>query len=183
MTVNTRVIKIFLSKHNADYVPLLDGLQLQVLPSINYLSKCQKHHFGAFIQDQQRLVVWDDQPRNLMARADNIEYSLMRMIWGDGETNEIDHEKKSPDISTVNLGSGTLTPGELEDAAATKPRPTLLLNPIMVGLTLTLLIAALGSGWRNLAQEVSVDGSYVRLALLVVTPCQSMFLRVDFSMF
>jgi hypothetical protein len=39
-------------------------------------------------------------------------------------------------------------------------------------LCLTLLIAALGLGWHNLAQEVSIDGKFTRLALLAVTPCQ-----------
>jgi hypothetical protein len=170
MTVNTRIIKIFLSRHCADYVPLSDGLRLQVLPSIEALPKCQKHHFAAFIRDSQMLVVWDDQPKNMIDRASHIEESLMRMIWGNGEA-EVYDEKKSANVSTVDLGAG-VTPGELEDAMATPKRPTKLLNPIMVGATLTLLTAALGLGWKNLAQEVAIDGNYTRLALLVVTPCQ-----------
>ena len=172
MTVNTRVIKIFLMRHTADYVPLSDGLRLQVLPSLEYLTRCQKHHFGAFIQDQQMLVVWDDQPQNLLHRAAKVEESLMEMIWGNDEMLEQVDEKKSANVSTIELADGTVTPGELEDALTTENRPTLLINPIMVGLTLTLLTAALGLGWRNLAQEVSIDGKYIRSALLVVTPCQ-----------
>jgi hypothetical protein len=153
-----------------DYVPLPDGLRLQVLPSIDHLPKCQKHHFGAFIRDSQMLVVWDDQPKNLINQATHIEESLMRMIWGNGEAGEYD-EKKSANVSTVDLGND-VTPGDLESAVLGSKRPTLLLNPIMVGGTLILLIAALGLGWRNLAQEVAVDGHYLRLALLAVTPCQ-----------
>lgn len=170
MTINTRIVKIFLSRHSADYVPLSDGLRLQVLPSIDHLPRCQKHHFGAFIRDSQMLVVWDDQPKNVLNRASHIEESLMRMIWGNGEAADYD-EKRSANVSTVDLGHDP-TPSELEEAMVSKKRPTLLLNPIMVGATLALLTAALGLGWRNLAQEVSVDGKYVRLALLVVTPCQ-----------
>jgi len=161
MTVSTRVIKLFLAQNMANYVPLSDGLRLQVLPSVAHLPRCQKHHFGAFIQDQQLLVVWDDQPKSLMQRAAQIESSLMRMIWGDGETlfDAAPAEKKSANVSAVKLGSadGTFTPRDLEGLAEEK-RPTLLLNPIMVGLTLTLLITALGLGWAKLAQEVAIDG-------------------------
>ncbi len=172
MTVNTRVIKIFLSRHTADYVPLADGLRLQVLPSVAYLPRCQKHHFGAFIQDQLMLVVWDDQPKNLLNRGAQIEESLMQMIWRNADTYEsVDEKAKdSTNVSTVDLGSG-VSAGDLEEALANEQRPTLLINSILVGLTLTLLIAALGSGWSSLAQEVAVDENYVRLALLIVTPC------------
>lgn len=87
--------------------------------------------------------------------------------------------KASTNVSTVDLGDG-ISAGELEEALANEKRPTWLINRIPVGLTSTLLVAALGSGWRNLAQEVAVDGNYIRLALLVVTPCQvfvSLFFR------
>ncbi|KAG0651997.1 hypothetical protein D0Z07_1157 [Hyphodiscus hymeniophilus] len=170
MTVNTRVIKLFLTKSKADYVPLSDGLQLQVLPSVEYLPRCQKHHFGAFIRDQQILIVWDDEPKHLLQRVSRIEDSLVDLIWN-GDVNAID-EKNSPSVSTFELGSDSMTPRDLEEALIDVQRPTLLINPIIVGLTLTLLIAALGLGWRNLAQEVSIDGRFTRLALLAVTPCQ-----------
>jgi hypothetical protein len=128
--------------------------QLQVLPSLNHLPRCQKHHFSAFIRDRQMLIVWDDQPKNLLQRATYIEESLIEMISGDGEVlYEIVEEKKTPNISTVELADGTVTPSELEDAPIRGTRPTLLLNPIMVGGTLTLLNAALGMGWGALAQK------------------------------
>ncbi|KUJ15797.1 uncharacterized protein LY89DRAFT_647797 [Mollisia scopiformis] len=172
MTVNTRFIRIFLSKHAADYVPLSDGLRLQVLPSLAHLYNCQKHHFGAFIRDQSILVVWDDEPQNLLRRATQIETSLMHMIWGDSDSLEPVDEKKSANVSVVELPDGTISPRDLEDALIAEKRPTLLINPIIVGLTLTLLIAALGLGWGKLAQEVAIDGKFIRLALLAVTPCQ-----------
>lgn len=173
MTVQTRVMKIFLARQNAIHMPLANGLQLQVLPSIEYLPRCQKHQFAAFIQDRQMLIVWDDEPKSLLDRAARIEESLMRMIWGDGEQlYEKQEEKKNINASTVELPDGIVTPSELEEALIVENRPTKLLNSVFVGLTLTLLVAALGSGWRNLAIEVSADGSYTRLALLAATPCQ-----------
>ncbi|KAF5877030.1 putative glycosyltransferase family 2 protein [Botrytis fragariae] len=168
MTVNTRVIKIFLARQHADYVPLSDGLRLQVLPTVEYLPRCQKHHFGAFIQDQQILIVWDDDPKHLLQRAEYIERSLLEMIWADDDE-ETDEKKGGANVSTAELGSGS----DVEDGyGAQEKRPTLLLNPLMVGATLCLLVTALGLGWRKLGLEVAVDGNYTRLALLAVVPCQ-----------
>jgi hypothetical protein len=174
MTVNTRVIKLFLTQHTADYVPLSHGLRLQVLPSVEYLPQCQKHHFGAFIRDQQNLIVWDDESRNLLQRAASIENSLMDLVWSTTEFEALD-EKKSANVSTTSVLSfdqeEAIDPNNLESALR-QNRKTKLTNAVVVGATLTLLVAALGMGWRNLAQEVAIDGNYTRLALLVVTPCQ-----------
>ena len=168
MTVNTRVIKIFLARQHADYVPLSDGLRLQVLPTVEYLPRCQKHHFGAFIQDQQILIVWDDDPKHLLKRAEYIERSLLEMIWADDDE-EADEKKGGANVSTAEVGSGS----DVEDGYGTQEkRPTLLLNPLMVGATLCLLITALGLGWKKLGLEIAVDGNYTRLALLAVVPCQ-----------
>jgi hypothetical protein len=173
MTVQTRVMKIFLSRQNASHVPLSNGLQLQVLPSVEYLPRCQKHHFGAFIQDRQILIVWDDHPKDLLDRAARIEESLMKMIWADtDQLYEKLEEGKSSSVSMTALSDGAVTPNALEEALIIENRPTKLLNSVFTGLTLTLLVSALGVGWRYLAIEVSADGNYTRLALLVVTPCQ-----------
>jgi hypothetical protein len=166
MTVTTRVIQIFLARQENDFVPLSNDLRLQVLPSVEYLPRCQRHHFGAFIQDQQILLVWDDQARHLLDRAEYFEKSLMEMIWVEGE--ELIDEKKD----AVEVGSEEVDPNKDLESAEPPRRKTMLINPIMVGLTLALLFSALGLGWRNLGLEVAADGKYSRLALLVVTPCQ-----------
>jgi hypothetical protein len=172
MTVNTRVIAVFLSRHTIDFVPLSDGLHLQVLPSMAYLPRCQKHHFGAFIQDRRILIVWDDEPRQLLDRAEKIEQSLMKMIWkGENKFGEVD-EKKTENASMIDMNAEGVSPSELEAALEIEARPTLLINPVMVALTLLLLASALGLGWRNLAQQVMIDGSYLRLALLACIPAQ-----------
>jgi hypothetical protein len=168
------MIKIILSHITADYIPLSDGLWLQVLPSMAYLPGCQKHHFGAFIRDQRLLVVWDDQPNNLLERAESFQSSLIKNIWHDEVNTDESMSKKKEitDISATDFGYGEITTGELEKASVVQNRPTLLINSIIVGLTLALLLAALGSGWRNLAQEISIDGSFIRLALLAALPAE-----------
>ncbi|KAI9735841.1 MAG: hypothetical protein M1834_001306 [Cirrosporium novae-zelandiae] len=81
MTVNTRVIKLFLRDNDKNSVSLPDGLHLQVLPSIMHLPHCQKHHYAVFIEDVGILVVWDDQPRYLLQRAQSIEQQLLELVW------------------------------------------------------------------------------------------------------
>ena len=53
-----------------------------------------------------------------------------------------------------------------------KPRRIVLIQPILTGITLFLIIAALGSGWRELVVELVVDKSWLRLAFLLVVPLQ-----------
>ncbi len=168
MTVQTRVIRTFLSRQDSAFVPLADNLQLQCLPSLLDLPRCKKHHFAAFIKEQEMLIVWDDHPYSLIQRAARIESQLMDVIWNETEMGS--EEKQSPQSSNTDLPDGA-SPPDVEDGAGEK-RPTLLLNPLMVGVTVTILVAALGLGWRALAQQIAIDGKYLRLALLLVTPCQ-----------
>ncbi|ESZ96506.1 hypothetical protein SBOR_3128 [Sclerotinia borealis F-4128] len=168
MTVNTRMIKTFLDHQHADYIPLSNNLRLQVLPTTEDLIRCKKHHFGAFIQDQKILVVWADEPKQLIDRVEIIESSLLEMIWAEDEA-AVDEKKDGVHLSTCNLGSGA----DVEAGnGLNEKRPTLLMNPLMVGATLCLLIAALGLGWKKIALQIAVDGKFARLALLVVTPFQ-----------
>lgn len=168
MTVNTKVIRLFLSQHNQSHVPISSTLRLQVLPSIDYLPSCQKHHFAAFIQDRGMLIVWDDQPKMLIDRAEKIEQSLMRLIWNTSEDGGYD-EKQSMEVVTTELDDGTVAVEDLEEALKSERRPIVLVHAFMVGVMLALLMTCLGAGWRKLAIEVEGDHTYTRLALVVVT--------------
>lgn len=178
MTVNTRVIKLFLHGNDRPYVPLKDGLRLQVLPDISYLPRCQKHQFAAFIADRGILVVWDDEPRHLLKRSQNIQEALMAMIWPEEGEEELDEKdfnkdmkKGDADINVDEVGSDGDV-GEIE-AAAEKPRQIVMYQSVVTSLTLLLLTAALGSGYAKVAEEIYLDGSYIRLALLIVLPAQA----------
>lgn len=121
-------------------------------------------------------MVWDDEPNNLVRRADKFEESLLRMIWDegrdDGESTDEKKETANVSLSIVDDHYDGVAADELEEALVIENRPTLLINPIIVGMTITLLVAALGLGWRSLAQQFAVDGNFIRLALLAVTPMQ-----------
>ncbi|MCJ1244565.1 hypothetical protein MMC30_001763 [Trapelia coarctata] len=173
MTVNTRVIKVFLRSQELAYVPLADGLRLQILPNITYLPSCLKHHFAAFIQDSSILVVWDDEPKHLLVRAKKIEAQLMAMIWKP-ENYQLDEKTNKPQSVLVteipfNGSENGIVDGEEQKE---KPRKLILIQAVLCALTLALLVAAIGSGWRQIAIEVAVDKQMLRLAFAAVVPFQ-----------
>ncbi|CAL3967651.1 unnamed protein product [Diplocarpon coronariae] len=156
ITVRTRLVRTILDLYTHDFVPLSNGLRLQIIPSMDCLHLCQKHQFAAFVRREGMMVIWADQPRYIYDRYADIESLLMEDVW-DNEDVGIPDERSAKC---------------LEDALRTVKRPNMLINPVIVGLTLTLLVSVLGMGFRALAQEVQIDGDYTRLALLAVTPCQ-----------
>jgi membrane glycosyltransferase len=163
MTVNTRVIKLFLHGNDRAFIPLKSGLRLQVLPDMSYLPRCAKHQFAAFIADRGILVVWDDEPRHLIKRAQDIEQALMKMVWKEeGEEEEISEKEKHAQINIDELGVDSEEAGALE-----KPRRIVLTQAITGAMTLCLMLVVMGTGWRKIALEIATDGSYIRIAFVL----------------
>ena len=157
------MIKIFLRDLNKPYVPLPGGLRLQVLPDISFLPGCQKHQFAAFIEDRGILIVWADNPRQLLDRAAGIEKSLMQVTW-DNPFSQI-NEKKD-DLVHVNEVESE-SESNLEHNSFGK-RQLMMTMPVTGAITLLLTFGALGGGWRELAFQTAVDGNYVRFVLVLV---------------
>ena len=168
MTVNSRVIKTFLQwSPDAVDVPLMNGLRIQILPTVEDLTRARKHQFAAFIASEALLVVWDDDALHLVQRAKAIESELMELVWKTGEEADED-EKKGPGYYEAEID---------EESGEIKPekRAVHLLNTYLVSITLTLIVTCIGSACRQLAIEVSVDGSYLRCLLMVLFPVQVFF--------
>ncbi|KAI4717821.1 hypothetical protein E4T48_05997 [Aureobasidium sp. EXF-10727] len=165
MTVNTRVIKILVQDNNQSSIPIGDDLRIQVLPDISYLSRCAKHQFAAFIADRGILVVWDDKAENLIDRVAKIEKGLMQLIWSIRAEEDYSEKEKSDRVSVHEMD---ITASE-EDLTE-KPRRIVLLHSITTAVTLCLIIVTLGAGYRKIVQEIALDKSYIRLALIAVFP-------------
>ncbi|XMA09031.1 hypothetical protein WAI453_001822 [Rhynchosporium graminicola] len=168
MTVNSRVIKTFLQwSPDAVDVPLLNGLRIQILPTIEDLPRARKHQFAAFVASEALLIVWDDDALHLVDRAKLIESELMELVWKNGPSDD-DGEKRGPNLAVheIDEESGEIIP---------EKRALHLQNTVLVALTLILVITFLGAGARQLAIEVEVDGGYTRLTLLALTPVQVFF--------
>ena len=176
MTVNSRVIKTFLQwSPDAVDVPLMNGLRIQILPTIEDLPRARKHQFAAFIASDALLVVWDDEALHLIQRAKAIESELMELVWRTGDSEEVEEgqAKKGGQVTEVEIDSES---GEI----IPEKRPTHLLNTILVGFTLILIVTVLGAGFREIAIEIAVDHDFTRLAFLALTPVQIFFTLVSF---
>ncbi|KAI0384413.1 glycosyl transferase family group 2-domain-containing protein [Hypomontagnella monticulosa] len=171
MTVNSRVIKTFLSwSPDAVDVPLMNGLRIQILPTVDDLARARKHQFAAFVASEALLVVWDDDALHLVQRAQAIESELMELVWQSGDNGDEEGGEKGPGFV---IGETELD----EESGQIKPetRPVHLLNTYLVSSVIVLVTVSLGAAWRQLAIEVSVDGSYTRLALIALFPIQVFF--------
>lgn len=167
MTVNSRVIKTFLSwSPDAVDVPLLNGLRIQIVPTVDDLVRARKLQFAAFVASEALLVVWDDEALNLVKRAKAIESELMELVWKTGEPE--DEEKKGP-------GAGVIEIDEESGEIIPEKRGLHLQNTVLVAITLIIIVVFLGAGGRQLAAQTVVDNNYIRLALLALTPVQIFF--------
>ncbi|PQE05898.1 glycosyltransferase family 2 protein [Rutstroemia sp. NJR-2017a BVV2] len=147
-------------------VPLLNGLRIQILPTIEDLPRARKLQFAAFVASEALLVVWDDEALHLVPRATAIEKELMELVWKTGEQEK--DEKKVPNVVTLEIDeeSGEYVP---------EKRGLHLQNTILVAITIVLIMTTLGAGFRQVAIETDVDRNYTRLALLLLTPVQIFF--------
>jgi len=144
------------------FIEITPGLRIQVLPDISYLPRCQKHQFAAFIADRGILIVWDDQPKKILARVERLEQELMKMIWG----NESAYPEEAPEKKEAAVSVYELDDEDLEARVEDKPRKIVLIQPVITACTLLLTVAALGSGWRSIAIEMKRDQDWIRLAFI-----------------
>lgn len=174
MTVNTRVINLLLQRNDLINIDLRDGLRVQILPSIMFLANCQRHQNAAFIKDRAILVVWADSPQEVISRAEYIEAKMME-IFARG-LDPYDEKSGEGDNPPVFGNEATLGTEQVdiprEDGLTEGPRKIVLNQAVLCAITIMLIIAALGTGWRQIAIEIAVDHKYLRLAFFIVVPLQ-----------
>ena len=177
MTISSDIVETFVEfHHDAVNVPLDDnGLFVQVLPTFADLARASKLQYAAFIASEKMLVVWDDEPMHIIARAEKLEKKLTSVVLRDEKDMEESGEKKGPHITVAELDEETGRPLPQE-------RPTHLMNTVLVGLTLALITTVLGAGFRQIAIEVAVDHNMIRLAFVALTPIQVFFTLVRCSL-
>lgn len=179
MTVKTSAIKTFLREYQQPFVPFSHGQQLHIIDNISALSFCKRHHYAAFVRNQGMLVVWDENPTEVISRAERIERHLVNMLWDmdssdDDQDIRLEDEKKAVDAAKV-----TEEPARSTDSSETdeelvwdKPRKTVIYQAFLVAGVSVLTIFCLSIGWRQIATEIKIDNSYTRLAILAAAPLQ-----------
>lgn len=175
MTVDTHVTQTIVKSMafaEIDYVPLPGGLRVQVIRKMTDLRMCQLHHFAAFVAEPEIVVIWDDDPENLLARADDLQTKFVKLIWANGgDSINGSHHSAAGDSESAGADERSAQAGHLE-AAREQPRPVKLNCALISGFTMCLVFVCLGTGWRKLAVEVKTDGRWQRLALLAPMPVQ-----------
>lgn len=157
MTINTSVIRYVLQRTDVPYVQIRSGLRLQVVPDFEALSHGRRGQSASFVASHQLLVVWQDDPKLFVERAEVIINSLVRMMCSDeygspddGELEEITGKTAWSGMAEYN---DTLGPGEtLEE----EPRKLKLWQSIYTGISIMLMTTCIGSGFREVAiQHIS----------------------------
>ena len=174
MTVSTPVIKRFAGRN---IVSLANGQHLQVLPDISWLSRCQKYQSAAFISDIGLLVVWTDDPTEIIERVSRLERELLNIIWqADLSSPTFDEKKENITVNVSEVSSEIVSIADVEAGSeSSKPPRVQILQPFGIACALALGFSAMGSGLAKLLVEASWDGQYIRFALLLVVPFLTWF--------
>ncbi|EXJ78870.1 hypothetical protein A1O1_09272 [Capronia coronata CBS 617.96] len=180
MTVRTPMIQMFLDTCKLKYMPYIHGQKIGIIDTINGLAPVHRHHYAVFVRDPGMLVVWDEEPTEIVNRATGLEKYLVDMSWA---RHLEDESGLQFDVLNTAIGeapnSQEATPQVTNTTIADErgqsgddPRPTMLWQPLVVGCTGILTIYCLSTGWRAIAVEIKYDHSWTRLALVIVTPLQ-----------
>lgn len=185
MTIHSPVIKSYLDAfpHSTD-MPLLNGLAVQIVKTIDSLATARTHQFAAVVATEALLIVWDDDAVNMLSRAKTIEWELMQLLWNSNPFDDVRSSKIGSKFgSKIDLALSekeiTSNASEVdEEAEAIKPRPTIYINTVLVSIGIALIISTLGLGVRELIVEMlfemgapEIQGSpYMRFVFLVFTP-------------
>jgi hypothetical protein len=173
MTINTSVIKYIVDRVSLSYVQIQSGLRLQIVPDFHALPFCQRGQSAAFVQSRGCLVVWQDDPKLLMERADFINTSLMTMICGTeyGYSGIDEAEKVFGKNSGINIeqNNDVLDDGSKHEENS---RELKMWQAFYTGIALILLILALGSGWREICIQQILYPNWLRLLFIICLPAQ-----------
>ncbi|BFZ64387.1 hypothetical protein YB2330_005530 [Saitoella coloradoensis] len=145
-------------------VVLGENNHIQILENVQMLARGRRNQFAAFIRDEKSLVVWDDDPQNLIPRATDLEKEIIEAVWS-----------KKPVVTeeAADLEKGTLM-GE--------KRERQLLIPGVVACATAMLGTFIGLGIRSLVNEsLQQGGGWERFAMLAAVP-HTIFFSMFFTM-
>lgn len=157
MTINTRIIKMILSRTETPDVEIQPGKHLQVIPDFDALPQCKRNQSAAFVASAQMLIVWEDDAKELLELAQAIQSSLMKMLWGNDLIHPAELAEKSDKES---LWQG-------EEAGEEEPRRLEIYQSAYTGMAILLLTTAIGSGWRQIAIQQMQEPNLLRLLFVV----------------
>lgn len=124
------------------------------------------------IIDRGCLVLWADDPREILDRASKLVNEIVMLIWEDGlETDELNEKKGEVIVSSVEKDSAS-SDVDVEQGFIPSIRRRVAWQPLTVGATMTLLFLSTGTGYGQIVEEIYYDRIYARLLLILVMPMQ-----------
>lgn len=174
ISIKDRVVTVLLSQPDLLYIPIQDNLRLQVVPDVEYIPRCQRSQGAAFCKNQDMLVVWGDSVDATEQRADKYLKQMVEVFsQGLGAYSEKEKDnvvvKEMPMDGSEDAYSGDMDP---EDNVQEPRRKIVLIQATLTAMTLLLIVAAIGSGFRQIAIEIGIDHDYIRLAFIIAVPFQ-----------
>lgn len=135
------------------------------------LPTCQKHQSAAFVADRGCLVLWADDPREILDRASKLINEIVMLIWEDGLDNDELNEKKG-EVIVTSVEKDSSSSVDVEQGFMPSIRRRVAWQPLTVGATMALLFLSTGTGYGQIVEEIYYDRSYARLLLILVMPMQ-----------
>lgn len=174
ISIKDRVVTVLLNQPDLLYIPIQDNLRLQIVPDVEFIPRCQRSQGAAFCKNQDMLVVWGDSVDATEQRADKYLKQMVEVFsQGFGTYSEKEKDtimvKEMPMDGSEDAYSGDVDP---EENFQEPRRKIVLIQAVLSGLTLLLIVAAIGSGFRQIAIETGIDHSYIRLAFVIAVPFQ-----------
>jgi hypothetical protein len=164
MTVNSKIIHLILSRTNLPYVQIQSGKRLQIVPDFGALAYCQKNQSAAFIRSHEVLVVWEDDPKKLLDRAQGLQDAIVMMVWG----NEVAFATEKAISKSVGKEVSEHD-AYLDDFDSSEegPRKLRVWQAIYTSTAILMLTVAIGSGWREIGIQQVQAPNWLRLLFLI----------------
>lgn len=173
MTINSRVIKTYMQRApEGSEIPLKNGLNIQLAPSMEALSWCNEAQCAAFVITEGLLVVWEDDPLDLIERAKTIESQLMDLIWS---VNDVDVKEEQDALAERRPRVVPVAWDEETGQITTPRRPVHIMNSMLVSLTIFVVEVAVGVAMREIVKQVYIDGYWPRCVLAALVPITVFF--------
>lgn len=166
ITVRSGLVEEFLASvpQHMDAVVLANDLQIQIIDGLESLKYVRRHQYATFVRNRNYLLVWQDDAKQLIPFASQIEEHLVNKMWSQGLV-----EKQGWKIQNLEM----LADPEQQNLDGDRPVQTLL--PFMVSAAIIINFLVIGLGVRQIVYSSVYTGTWFRFAFLLYAPVQFVF--------
>lgn len=170
--------------NNVSEIALNGNLKIQVIDTVNNLTRVRKNQRAAFVQDIKSFIIWEDEIDNALSTFHTFEKAILAAVVDTGLVHSpiVSHGSGSSTPSTTapspQLSHQTSYVGSIwGNASNTEAQPLntrrkrVYWNPIMVSITVALIFIVLSFGLRkNIAKLIIEPTDYWRYVIFLLIP-------------